>query len=294
MEPEDIMFVSPRCLAATLALSIAVTGCTRSQKTPDETVPNAQDVSATAVSSPAPAIVKELAPSGRLKVAINLGNVVLAQPGGARGATGPSVDIAGELGRRLGVPVDLTIYHAAGDVVKRLSQDHWDIGFMAIDPKRAAEIAFTAPYVYIDGTYMVRTNSPYKSVADLDKPGKKIAVGKGAAYDLFLSRALKQATLVRADTSADAIVQFEHDPAIDTVAGVRQALEQAKKETSGYRVLPDAFDRIEQAVAVPRGRDQGTAWVAQVVEELKTNGFIRRSLDKAGQQAAQVAVPAGG
>ncbi len=248
--------------------------------------------SAPAHPRPAPAIVRQLAPSGRLRVAINLGNVVLAQPGGARGAVGPSVDIADELGRRLGVPVDLVIYRAAGDVVDKLAQDRWDVGFMAVDPARAAEIAFTAPYVYIEGTYLVRADAPYRAVADLDQPGRRIAVGQGAAYDLYLTRALKHAALVRAATSGDAIALFQKDPAIDTVAGVRQALEQESARTAGYRVLPDAFNRIEQAVALPRGRDAGLAWVARLIEELKARGFIRKALDDAGQQAARVADPA--
>ncbi|MEE4450795.1 transporter substrate-binding domain-containing protein [Novosphingobium resinovorum] len=234
----------------------------------------------------------QLAPSGRLRVAINTGNVVLAQPGGPRGATGPSVDIADELGRRLGVPVDLVVYAAAGDVVARLDRDKWDIGFMAIDPKRAEQIAFTGPYVFIDGTYMVREGSPARSVADLDREGSRIAVGQGAAYDLYLSRALKHAALVREASSPAAISAFENDPGIDAVAGVRQALEQERARKTGYRVLPDAFNRIEQAVAVPRGRDKGLAYVSALIEQLKADGFVRAALDRAGQRDAPVAPPA--
>ncbi|MBC2666122.1 ABC transporter substrate-binding protein [Novosphingobium flavum] len=241
---------------------------------------------------PSREIVSQLAPSGKLRAAINFGNVVLAREGGPRGATGPSVDIAGEVARRLGVPLEFVIYRAAGDVVSRLEQDKWDIGFMAVDPQRADQITFTAPYVYIEGTYLVRADAPFRSVADLDRSGIRIAVGKGAAYDLYLSRALKNAALVRASTSNEAIALFERDPAIDTVAGVRQALEEQTGRTQGYRVLPDAFTRIEQAVAIPRGREAALAWVAQVIEELKTDGFVRKALDNAGQQAARVADPA--
>lgn len=277
--------VDRRAILGGIALVMTIMGCAQ-EKMSAKAAPVADSPA-----SPDPMIVGELAPGGRLKVAINLGNVVLAQKGGPRGATGPSVDIADELGRRLGVPVDLLIYPAAGDVVSKLATDKWDIGFMAIDPKRAEQIAFTAPYVYIDGTYMVRDAAPYHSVRDLDVAGRTIAVGKGAAYDLYLSRALKNATLVRADTSIEAVRMFENDARIDTVAGVREALVQEAQKSSGYRVLPDAFNRIEQAVAVPRGRDAGTAWVAHVVEQLKASGFIRKALDDAGQ-SAQVADPA--
>jgi len=243
-------------------------------------------------STPSPEVMRDLAPAGRLRVAINLGNVVLAQPGGPRGATGPSVDIADELGRRLGVPVDFVIYNTAGDVVDRVAQDNWAIGFLAVDPKRSEQIAFTPPYVYIEGTYMVRAGSPYHAVAALDEAGRRIAVGKGAAYDLYLSRALRHATLVRLPTSADAIVAFEQDSSLDSVAGVREALVTEAARVPGYRVLPDAFNRIEQAITVPRGRAAGLAWAAAVIEELKARGFVRAALDRAGQKGARVADPA--
>ena len=235
-----------------------------------------------------PGLVAQLAPSGRLKVAINVGNVVLAQKGGSQGATGPSVDIANELGRRLGVPVDLIVYDTAGLVVSSLDTDHWDLAFMAIDPARADQIAFTAPYVFIEGTYMVKADAPYHNVGDLDRPGVRIAVGKGAAYDLYLSRTLKQATIVRSATSVLAIDQFKHD-GLEAVAGVRQALEQAAASAAGYRVLPDSFNRIDQAVAIPKGREDALRYVAAFIEQLKASGFVRAALDRAGQTGVPVA-----
>lgn len=237
-----------------------------------------------------PGLVAQLAPSGRLKAAINIGNVVLARKGGAQSATGPSVDIANELGRLLGVPVDLLVYDSAGVVVSRLDEDRWDIAFMAIDPARTGQIAFTAPYVFIDGTYLVRDDAPYKSVADLDRMGVRIAVGQGAAYDLYLTRALTQATLVRSPTSVTAIEQFARD-GVEAVAGVRQALVNAQKTLSGYLVLPDSFTRIEQAVAIPKGREEGFAYVAALIETLKATGFVRASLDRAGHAGVLVAPP---
>ncbi len=236
-------------------------------------------------------MVREIAPGGRLRVAINIGNVVLAQKAGDRGAKGPSVEIADELGRRVGVPVDLLVYQSAGAVVSSLVADRWDIAFMAVDPARAEQIDFTAPYVFIDGTYLVRGDAPFRSVADLDKPGVRIAVGKGAAYDLYLSRALKYATLVRSATSNDAIEQFVREQ-LDAAAGVRQALVEARQRLPGHRVLGDSFNRIEQAVALPKGRPGALAYVSALIEELKASGFIRAALDRAGQFAAVVAPPA--
>src|SRR6266851_7844279 len=139
-----------------------------------------------------PAIVKELAPTGKLRAAINFGNPVLAQKDPATGdARGVSVDLARELGRRLGLPVDLIAYDAAGKVVDAVKTGAWDVAFLAVDPDRAAEIAFTAPYVVIEGTYAVPADSPLRAIEDVDRNGVRIAVGAKSAYDLYLTRTLK-------------------------------------------------------------------------------------------------------
>lgn len=235
-----------------------------------------------------PGLVAEIAPSGRLRAAINLGNVVLAQRGGPRGVRGPSVDIAEELARELRVPLDLVVYEAAGEVVSAVQRGEWDVAFLAVDPARAEVISFTRPYVFIDGTYLVRESSPYREPADLDRPGVRIAVGQGAAYDLFLTRTLEHATLVRAPTSAAAIELFLSD-GLDAAAGVRESLVQAEANLSGYRVLAGSFNRIEQAVAVPAGRERSYAFVGSVIDKLKNSGSIREALDRAGQSGAVVA-----
>ena len=141
-----------------------------------------------------PEAVKELAPTGKLRAAINYGNPVLAQPDAATGQPrGVSVDLARELGVRLGVPVELVTFDAAGKVFDALGSGAWDVAFIAIDPARSAEIDFTAPYVVIEGTYLVPVNSPLRSIADVDREGVRIAVGNKSAYDLYLSRTLKRA-----------------------------------------------------------------------------------------------------
>src|SRR5204863_9123276 len=135
-----------------------------------------------------PDVLKDLAPTGKLRAAINLGNGVLAQPDGAGGQPkGITPDLAMELGRRLGVPVELVVYQAAGKVFDAVKDGAWDVSFVAIEPVRAAEIEFSAPYVIIEGTYMVRQDSPLKAIADVDRAGVRIAIGVGSAYDLYLT-----------------------------------------------------------------------------------------------------------
>jgi polar amino acid transport system substrate-binding protein len=245
-----------------------------------------------AAPAPTTRIRASLAPRGRLRAAINVGNVVVAPRDPASGAPrGVSVDIANELGRRLGVPVEQVVYPAASAVVTNQVADDWDVAFLGAEPERAAVIAFTAPYVFVEGTYLVRAASPYRSVAELDRPGIRIATGQGSAYDLYLTRTLKQAGFVRAPSSAAAIAVFLEEN-LDAAAGVRQALVEAQAATPGLRVLDDSFMRIEQAVAAPQGRTEGFRWLAAVIEELKASGFIRSSLDRSGQTGAVVAPPA--
>ena len=147
------------------------------------------------MSAVSPEIVKEFAPTGRLRAAINQGNSVLAQKGPNGEALGITVDLARELGKRLGVPVELVIFDGAGKAFDALKGGSLDIGFLAIEPVRAAEVDFTAPYVLIEGTYMVPKDSALKTIEDVDRAGVRIGVNKGSAYDLYLTRTLKHATL---------------------------------------------------------------------------------------------------
>lgn len=234
----------------------------------------------------------ELAPGGVVRVAINYGNPVLAYPDPSTGQPrGVSVDLANELGRRLGVELDLITFDAAGKVVAAVSEERWDLAFLAIDPERGRGISFTAPYVVIEGTYIVPHDSFAKSVSDLDRLDVRIAVGKGAAYDLFLSRALSQAELVRAETSAGAVDLFV-DTSLEAAAGVRQPLEAFAAAHPGYRVIEGSFTKIEQAVATPKGRPSASKWLAAFVEEVKASGFVRASLEHHKQSDASVAPPA--
>lgn len=234
-------------------------------------------------------VLHNLAPTGELRVAINYGNPVLAQRHASDNfPQGVSADLAREIARRLGVVPRFISYDAAGKVFEGLDTNTWDLAFLAVDPIRAEKIAFTKPYVLIEGTYLVAESAPFQSVADLDQDGLRIAVGKGAAYDLYLSRELKHASIERAATSPAAITLFV-DRNLDAAAGVRQPLEAYAQTHSGYRVLDDAFTTIQQAVAVPKGRDLAQAWLEDFVAEMKRTGFIEEALQRSGQTAATVA-----
>ncbi len=231
----------------------------------------------------------DLAPTGRLRAAINLGNPVLAQKDPSSGEPrGVSVDMANELGRRLGVPVELITFDAAGKVFDALKKGAWDIAFLAIDPARAVEIIFTAPYVVIEGTYLVPVDSPLRTIQDVDQDGVRVAVGNRSAYDLYLTRMLKRAQLIRVPTSPEAIDIFLKDK-LEVAAGVKQPLLQFAKTNPNVRVMDGRFMAIEQAMGTPKGREAGARYLREFVEEMKASGFVARGLEKSGQGDATVA-----
>src|SRR6266705_316520 len=236
--------------------------------------------------------VKELAPSGKLRAAINFGNPVLAQKDPATGEPrGVSGDLARELARRLGVPIEFVAFETAGKVFDAVQQGAWDIAFLAIDPVRAAGIDFTAPYVVIEGVYMVPVGSPLQAIEDVDREGVRVAVGKGSAYDLYLTRALKRAALVREASSADALGMFPRDK-LEAAAGVKQPIVAFARSHPETRVIPGRFMAIEQAMGTTKGRPAGVAYLRAFVEEMKASGFVAHALKRSGQGDATVAPPA--
>jgi polar amino acid transport system substrate-binding protein len=231
---------------------------------------------------------RSLAPSGVLRVAINVGNGVLAQRSAKGELTGVSIILTRLLAERLKVPIALIPFETAVAAFNALDKGVLDMAFLAIEPERAAKIDFSPPYVSIDGTYLVRTDAPFQAVSDLDKSGVRIAVARGAAYDLFLTRALKQAELVRAPTSAASVDMFISDR-LEAAAGVRQYLVERATGNAGLRVLKDRFTNIEQAIAIPQGRRAGLAYVSVFIEQMKASGKVREALDVTGQTSAAVA-----
>jgi polar amino acid transport system substrate-binding protein len=232
----------------------------------------------------------ELAPSGKLRAAINLGNPVLASRGPGGELQGVSVDLARELAQRLGVPAELLPFDSAGKTVEAGKAGMWDIAFVALDPARAAEIAQSPPYIVIEGAYLVRESSPIRSNAEVDRAGNRIVVGRGSAYDLFLTRNIKQAQLERVPTSGEVVSAFMQRN-LEVAAGVRQQLEMDAKKTSGVRVLPGRFMVINQAMASQRGKEAGAKFVRDFIEDAKASGFVARSMERNRVQGAAVAPP---
>jgi polar amino acid transport system substrate-binding protein len=229
-------------------------------------------------------VLRDLAPTGTLRASINRGNIVLAQ-GTAESPSGITPELARELGRRLGVPVALSCFDGAGKAFEAMKAGKVDIVFLAIEPVRAAEIEFTAPYVIIEGVYMVPKDSPLQTPADVDRPGIRIGVNKASAYDLFLSRSLKNATLVRGEEGAELFVREK----LEAAGGVKQALQQFAKGRDDVRLLPERFMEIRQAMGTARGRLAGAAYLRSFIEELKANGFVADALRRSNQPDAAVA-----
>jgi polar amino acid transport system substrate-binding protein len=234
------------------------------------------------------AVAADLAPTGTLRAAINLGNPVLAhgtpeQPGGV------TVDLAREVAARLDVPVELVCFDAARKSFEALTSGAADLGFLAIEPARAAEVAFTAPYVVIEGVYVGAQDSPLGSPADVDRVGVRVGVKQGSAYDLYLTRTLRHATVVR---GADGVTAFEAQ-GLEVAAGIRQPMTAYTAAHPGTRVIPERFMEIRQAVGTtPDRRPETIAFLRELVEELKASGFVADALRRADQPDATVAPPA--
>ncbi|WP_050465522.1 ABC transporter substrate-binding protein [Herbaspirillum autotrophicum] len=230
------------------------------------------------------------APGGTLRASINLGNPVLANLDPATGqAAGVSVDLAQELAQRLGLPLQLVTVRSAGESVDNVEQDKADIGFFAVDPKRGQKISFTQPYVLIEGFYAVRTDSPITSNEQVDRQGITVAVGKGSAYDLFLTRELQHATIVRSATSPAVIRDFLTQN-LAVAAGVKQQLEQDAAQAGGVRILAQRFMVIRQAMGVPKAKgDEAATYLAAFVEEMKASGFVAAALARHRIEGALVA-----
>lgn len=241
---------------------------------------------------PSPDAARTLAPSGVLRAAINFGNPILANKDAKTGEPyGVSIDIARELGKRLNVPVDLVTFNSAGKVVDAVSANEVSIAFVAIDPVRATTTTYTAPYVIIEGAYLVRNNSTLRDNAEVDRAGTRVVVGAGSAYDLYLTREIKNATLVRAPTSP-LVTDVMLKQNLEVAAGVKQQLEADALRVGGVRLLPGRFMVINQALAMPLARAGASEFLKVFIEDLKASGFVAKALERYGIQGALVAPPA--
>jgi polar amino acid transport system substrate-binding protein len=237
----------------------------------------------------AAAVVNDLAPTGTLRASINVGNPVLAQgtPSEPRGIT---VDIAREVATRLDVPLQLLGFDAARKSYEAVTTGAADLCFLAIEPARAAEIAFTAPYVVIEGVFAVPQDSAITTVADVDRDGVRIGVKQGSAYDLYLTRTIRHATIVR---GADGVTVFS-EQGLEVAAGIRQPITAYVADNPGLRLIDERFMQIQQALGTVKSkRPESTAFLYDLVEELKASGFVADALLRSGQSPDLVAVPAG-
>ncbi|TDD28943.1 transporter substrate-binding domain-containing protein [Kribbella turkmenica] len=227
----------------------------------------------------------DLAPSGVLRASINLGNPVLAQ-GTPAAPAGVTVNIAREIARRLEVPLELVCFDAARSSFEALTTGRADICFLAIEPARADAVAFTAPYVIIEGVYAVRRESDLREVADVDRAGVRVGVKRGSAYDLYLTRTLRHATIVRGDEGTDVFLA----EGLEAAAGIRQPITQFVAGRPDVRLIDERFMEIRQAVGTTRTRHPDTvAYLRALVEDLKASGFVAESLLRSHQPDAAVA-----
>ena len=237
-----------------------------------------------------PALVSAFAPSGTLRASINVGNPILARTDAASGEpAGVSIDLAREFARRLGVPLDLVVFEKAAASVDAVRGEQADIGFFAIDPARADGLLFTAPYVLIEGSYLVPQSSALTDNAQVDRPGQRISVGSGSAYDLFLTRELRHADIVRLAGAAPALAAVRAGD-VEVAAGIRQVLEAEARHAPGVRVLPGRFMVIQQAMGTPASRGApARGLLAGFVEEMKATGFVDEALKRHRIDGATVA-----
>lgn len=231
----------------------------------------------------------ELAPTGRLRAGINYANFLLVSKDPAGGEPrGVAVDIARELGRRLEVPVEFVGFDSPPALAEAVNSGAWDVAFLGAEPQRAREIAFTAAYLEIEATYLVRGDSPIRSIAEVDREGVRIAVSAKSAYDLYLSRSLQHAHLIRAE-GIEASWQLFLDEKLEALAGLRPRLVMDVERLPGARILEGRFTAIQQAIGTPRAREAGAACLRQFIEEAKASGFVARAIAANGVRGVSVA-----
>ncbi len=235
---------------------------------------------------------RELAPTGVLRAAINLGNFLLVTgktPSGDPAGVAP--DLARAIADRLGVPVSYVPFARPGELADAADADKWDIGLIGAEPARAEKIAFTAAYAEIEATYLVPAGSPLRSIADVDRPGQRIAVTARSAYDLWLERNIKHAELVRSETLDAATEQFVRDK-LDALAGLKPRLLSDVEKLPGARILDGRFTAVQQAVGTARGKQQGAAFLRDFVEEAKRSGLVAQLIERHAVKGLSVAPPA--
>jgi polar amino acid transport system substrate-binding protein len=235
-----------------------------------------------------PAAKSELAPTGKLRVGINYGNFLLVTRHSEREYTGIAVDLGQELGRRLGVPIDLVPFATAGKLADAVKAGAWDVAFLGNEPQRANVIAFSPAYLEIEATYLVPAGSAIRTIADVDKKGVRIATAVNSAYDLYLSRNLKHATLVRVEAIQGSYDIFVKDK-LDVLSGLKPRLMSDAKTLPGSRVLDGRFTAVQQSVGAPQGRPAAANYLSEFAKEMKTSGFVAQAIARHAVRGVSVA-----
>ena len=231
----------------------------------------------------------DLAPHGKLRVGINFGNNLLtARDPVTRAPSGIALDLAAELGWRLGVPIEIVSYESAGALADSASSGAWEVGFLGAEPQRANQISFTAAYLEIEATYLVPPGSPLRTIADVDRDGIRIVTTAKSAYDLYLTRTLRHASLTRA-AGADAAFKSFVAEKMDALAGLKPRLVTDHDNLPGSRILDGRFTAVQQAVGTPRGHDAGASYLREFVEDVKATGLVARTIEKNGVRGVSVA-----
>jgi polar amino acid transport system substrate-binding protein len=231
------------------------------------------------------ALRAELAPTGKLRIGINYGNFLLVNKDRASGI---AVDLGRELGKRLGVPVELVTYDAAGKLADGAKADAWDVAFLGAEPQRANEIAFTAAYLEIPATYLVPAGSTLRTIAEVDREGVRIAVAQKSAYDLYLSRNLKHAQLLRAEGIQGSYDLFIEQK-LEVLSGLKPRLVTDAEKLPGSRVLEGQFTAVQQAIGTPKGREAGAKYLREFAEDAKASGLVAEAIARHGVRGVSVA-----
>jgi len=235
--------------------------------------------------------MKELTPTGKLRVGVNLSNFLLVQRNPDGSIRGIVPDLAQELARRLGVAAELRKYEKVGEVADGAKKGEWDVAFIGAEPQRAAEIDFTAPYVEIEATYLVPAGSAIKSMDEVDRKGVRIAVSDRSAYHLWLSRNVKHATLRTADGIEASYRLFVKDK-LEVLAGLKPRLMEDVTKLPGAKILEGHFTAVQQAIGTPKGRPEGAAYLRKFAEDVKASGFVAQLIERHGIRGLSVAAPA--
>ena len=234
--------------------------------------------------------MKELTPTGKLRVGVNLSNFLLVQRNPDGTIRGIVPDLAEELARRLGVAAELRKYEKVGEVADGAKKGEWDVAFIGAEPQRAAEIDFTAPYVEIEATYLVPAGSPIQSLGDVDRKGVRIAVAERSAYHLWLERNIKRATLVAAPGIEASYQAFVKDK-LEVLAGLKPRLMEDVAKLPGAKILEGRFTAVQQAIGTPKGRPEGAAYLRKFAEDIKSSGLVAQLIARHRIRGLSVAAP---